>query len=64
MPVPVLLTRTLDADKVTKGAVRFTEPEAASDEYPLSIYLRKETVEALGLKAEEGESLKLSIEAA
>jgi hypothetical protein len=51
----------LVADRVTKGAVRFVED---AEEWPLNIYLRKEQVETLGLKAEEGESISLVIEAA
>jgi hypothetical protein len=56
------MTATVVADKVTKGAVRFTEP--SGEDYPLSIYLRKEMVETLGLTAEEGVSLTLTLEAA
>lgn len=58
------ITTTLVADKVTKGAVRFAEPEALMGETPLSIYLRKEMVEALGLVAEEGSILKLTLDRA
>lgn len=54
------ITAKLVADKVTKGAVRFTEPDATEDT-PLSIYLRKETVAELGLPAEEGTALTLTI---
>jgi hypothetical protein len=52
---------TLVADRVTKGAVRFVED---TEEWPLNIYLRKEQVEALGVKVEEGEAISISIEAA
>jgi hypothetical protein len=55
------ITTTLVADKVTKGAVRFVETEALVGETPLSIYLRKEMVEYLDLRAEEGETVKLSL---
>lgn len=55
-----MIEATLIADKVTKGAVRFTE---AKDEHPLSIYLRFEQVEALGLKAEEGAKVTVTIAA-
>jgi len=56
------ITTTLVADKVTKGAVRFTEPEALMGDTPLSIYLRKEMVEALGLEAEEGKAVKITLD--
>jgi len=51
----------LVADRVTKGAVRFTE--LTTEEWPLNIYLRKEQVEALGLEAAEGITIKLTVEA-
>ena len=42
-----MIQTTLVADKVTKGAVRFAEPDASTAEGKLSIYLRKEMVEEL-----------------
>lgn len=48
----------LVADKVTKGAVRFVENDG-----PLSVYLRKEQVEALGLKIEDGQTITITIAA-
>ena len=41
------MVTTLVADKVTKGTVRFTEPDVPEDERPLSIYLPKAVVENL-----------------
>lgn len=59
------ITATLVADKVTKGAVRFTEPEATIGETPISIYLRKEMVEFAGLDSEaEGTTVTLTLAAA
>ncbi len=52
------ISATLVADRVTKGAVRFMEQ---SDEWPLNIYLRKEQVEQLGIKAEEGSEISVAI---
>ena len=53
---------TLEADKVTKGAVRFTEANSKSD-YPLNVYLRKdEHLSKLGMEnAQEGDRLKLTV---
>jgi hypothetical protein len=51
----------LVADRVTKGAVRFTE---ATDDHPLSVYLRKEQATALGVEIAEGAEIKLAISAA
>jgi hypothetical protein len=45
----------LVADRVTKGAVRFMEPGNGPD--PLSVYLRKGQVEALGLPIAEGSTI-------
>lgn len=64
MPSTIPLKVTLVADKVTPGTVRFTEPEGEGRERPLSIYLPKVEVEALGLPVEEGISITLTIERA
>jgi len=60
------ITTTLDPDKETPGTIRFTEPDTVEGERPLSIYLPKETIEALGLTTEDGKtaSIKLTIERA
>jgi uncharacterized Zn finger protein (UPF0148 family) len=60
------ITTTLDPDKETPGTIRFTEPDAVEGERPLSIYLPKEIIEALGLTTEDGAtaSIKLTIERA
>lgn len=47
------------ADRVTPGAVRFMEPGEA--DAPLSVYLRKEQVEALGLPIDEGAKILVVI---
>ena len=53
----------LEADRVTKGAVRFVDP-TSTEAWPLQIYLRKEQVAALGVALEEGAAISLRIEAA
>ena len=58
------ITTTLVADKVTKGAVRFAEPEATIGETPISIYLRNEMVEFLGRDPVDPPLVKLTIELA
>jgi hypothetical protein len=55
------ITATLVADKVTKGAVRFTEPEATIGETPISIYLRNEMVEFMGRSPEDAPAITLTI---
>jgi hypothetical protein len=50
----------LIADKVTKGAVRFMQAGARED-FPMSIYLRKPQVEALGLPVEEGAKILILV---
>jgi hypothetical protein len=57
-----VLTAKLVADKVTPGAVRFTEPDV--EDRPLSIYLRKEQVEALGATPDVGTEITLTLETA
>ena len=54
-----MIEARLVADKVTKGAVRFVEPDA--DEYPLNLYLRLEQVEALGIKPSVGEAITVTV---
>jgi len=56
-----MIEARLIADRVTKGAVRFTQ--SASDEivYPLSIYLRHEQVETLGLKSAIGQAVTVTV---
>jgi len=50
----------LTSDRVTKGAVRFIEENV---DYPISIYLRKEQVEELGLEVGLGKELRVTIKA-
>lgn len=57
---PKEIQTTLVADKVTKGAVRFSEDKA---DWPLNIYLRKEQVAELGVEAEEGATITLTLSA-
>jgi len=57
-------TVTLVSDKVTPGTVRFMEPDVTEGDRPLSIYPPKERVESLGLEADEGTTLKLTVERA
>jgi hypothetical protein len=47
------------ADRITPGAVRFMEPGAADE--PLSVYLKKRQVEALGLPIDEGTKILVVI---
>jgi hypothetical protein len=55
------ITTTLVADKVTKGAVRFAEPEATIGETPISIYLRNEMIEFMGRSPEDAPAITLTI---
>jgi hypothetical protein len=58
------ITTTLSPDKTTKGAVRFTEPEATIGETPVTIYLRNEMVEFLGRDPVDPPLIKLTVELA
>ena len=49
------LEAVLLADRITPGAVRFTEP--GDEDFPLSVYLKKPQVEALGLPLVEGSAI-------
>ena len=57
MPEAKIVLR-LVADKVTKGAVRFTEQDS---ETPLSVYLRYEQVESLGKSLSVGQAITVEI---
>jgi len=61
-----MINAILVADKVTQGAVRFTEAAdtEAPEKRPLNLYLRIEEVEALGLKPSVGEAIIVKIDAA
>lgn len=58
---PKVIEVPLVADRVTKGAVRFMEE--TDDQYPLNVYLRKEQVAELGVQAEVGQTITLSLSA-
>lgn len=56
---------TVVADRVTPGAVRFTELEPQIGDTCISIYLRKEMVSFLGLDPEqEGTTVRLKLDRA